>query len=169
MKRIRFANVRLTDVRIRSREISVKSMFVTVFVAATAGLVVAAPQAGAETAIRVYSLQKGPCHVNQTYELAIAHYSNEYASSGKLTFTDNGVPVRIRSTDHGDGWVEWTPTTTGRHTLTLSGDDTELGASMLRYGSSEVVSGSSSLFRAPAVTVETMVVSASDTTTPCLL
>ncbi|MGW5112259.1 hypothetical protein [Nocardia sp. NPDC004123] len=144
-----------------------KSMAVTAFVAATAGLVVAAPQAGAETAIRTYAVQNGPCHVNQTYELGIAHNSQGYAGNGKLTFTDNGVPIRIVSPDHGDGWVQWTPTTTGRHTLKLSGDDTELGSTLTFLGSSELVSGSS-MFRAPDATVETMVVSASDTTTPCL-
>lgn len=144
-----------------------KSVFVTAFAVATAGLTIAAPQAAAETGIRTFAIQNGPCHVNQTYELGIAHNSQGFADNGQLTFTDNGVQVRISATDHGDGWVDWTPTTTGRHILKLSGDYTPLGSDLTLFGSSALASGSS-MFRAADVTVETMVVSASDTTTACL-
>lgn len=67
-------------------------------------------------------------------------------------------------------YVEWTPTTTGKHTLKLSGDITEGGEALSVLGSSQLVGlgSGSGLFRAPSVTVQTMVVNASDTTTPCL-
>ncbi|NNH74341.1 hypothetical protein HLB23_31595 [Nocardia uniformis] len=145
-----------------------KSMLAAAFVATMAGVVIAAPSAqAAQTAIHTGALKSEPCHVNQTYRLRLSHSS---PGADGLTFTDNGVQIPIDWQDYNMSSVDWTPTTTGQHTLRLSGDGTSGGNALITFGSSELVdlASGSGFFQAPAVTVQTTVVNASDTTTPCL-
>lgn len=144
-----------------------KSMLATAFGTAMVGLAIAAPSAQAGTEIHTNTLKNGPCHVGQTYEIGLSHI---LPGRGELTFTDNGVAIPINWLDHNMSYVEWTPTTTGKHTLKLSGDITESGEALIELGSSQLagLGSGSGLFRAPSATVQTMVVNASDTTTPCL-
>ncbi|MBL1074842.1 hypothetical protein JK358_10605 [Nocardia sp. 2] len=145
-----------------------KSTVVTAFAAAVIGVIVAAPSAHAAGGIGTDVLAGKSCHVGQTYRIVLG--SNARVTSN-LTFTDNGNPIPIEAGDWHLGYVNWTPTTTGPHTLKLSGDITSGGQSLLDLGSSELVdlTSGTGLFRVSPYVAQVMVVNSSDTTTPCLV
>ncbi|MEV6065248.1 hypothetical protein AB0L82_01745 [Nocardia sp. NPDC052001] len=144
-----------------------KSTLTTAFAIAAAGVTIAAPAAHAGTTTIHTDALTGSCHVGQTYELWLSHYS---PGGSRLVFTDNGVPIPVDWHDWNMSSVNWTPTATGRHTLKLSGDGTPGGELLITFGSSKIVDlgTGSGLFQAAPVSLQTTVVPASDTTTPCL-
>ncbi|MFF2552309.1 hypothetical protein ACFVUS_14995 [Nocardia sp. NPDC058058] len=145
-----------------------KSTLTTAFVIAALGMVIAAPSAQAsETKIHTGPLEGAPCHVNQTYQLWLSTIT---PYKDVIEVTDNGVSIPVHWSDYHISRVDWTPTTIGRHTLTISNDQTEIAATLIQLGSSKLadLGTGSGLFRAPSTSVQTTVVPASDTTTPCL-